>query len=234
MPFFFYIPTDYYYYLLVIPALIFALWAQANVKSTFHKYSGVYLPQGCTGAQAAEAILHRNGIYDVRIEPVAGTLSDHYSPKEKVVRLSADVYGAASAAAVGVAAHEVGHAIQHATGYAPLKVRNAIIPVTSIASKLSIPFVILGVVLNFAPLVSAGIIFFGLATVFQLITLPVEFNASARAVAALPDVLRLDDRQLADVKKVLRAAALTYVASLAVSLASFLRILLLFTRRNSR
>lgn len=234
MPFFYYIPTDYYYYLLVIPALIFALWAQANVKSTFHKYSGVSLRQGCTGADAAAAILRQNGIYDVRVERTAGTLSDHYSPKEKVVRLSADVYDSTSAAAVGVAAHEVGHAIQHATGYAPLKVRNAIIPVTSVASKLSMPFVILGIVLNFAPLVSAGVIFFGLATLFQLITLPVEFNASSRAVAALPSVLYLDERQLGDVRKVLRAAALTYVASLAVSLASFLRILLLFGRRNSR
>lgn len=230
MPFF-YLP-DRYYILLVIPAMLIALWAQMRVKSTFAKYSREGTYGGLTGAQAARRILDANGLTDVRIEPVRGSLTDHYDPRDKVVRLSMDVYGCDTVAAVGVAAHETGHAIQHAVGYFPLQLRNAIIPVTNIGSQLSIPMVLIGYVLGMQPLVSLGILLFSLVTVFQLITLPVEFNASRRALATLDEYGMVNDYEHEGVRKVLSAAALTYVAALIVSLANLLRLILLFGGRR--
>ena len=230
MPFF-YLP-DRYYILLVIPAMLIALWAQMRVKSTFAKYSREGTYGGLTGAQAARRILDANGLTDVRIEPVRGSLTDHYDPRDKVVRLSMDVYGCDTVAAVGVAAHETGHAIQHAVGYFPLQLRNAIIPITNIGSQLSIPLVLIGYVMGMQPLVSLGILLFSLVTVFQLITLPVEFNASRRALATLDEYGMVNDYEHEGVRKVLSAAALTYVAALIVSLANLLRLILLFGGRR--
>ena len=230
MPFF-YLP-DRYYILLVIPAMLIALWAQMRVKSTFAKYTRAGTYGGLTGAQAARRILDANGLTDVRIEPVRGSLTDHYDPRDKVVRLSMDVYGCDTVAAVGVAAHETGHAIQHAVGYFPLQLRNAIIPITNIGSQLSIPLVFIGYFLGMQPLVSLGILLFSLVTVFQLITLPVEFNASRRALATLDEYGMVNDYEHEGVRKVLSAAALTYVAALIVSLANLLRLILLFGGRR--
>lgn len=230
MPFF-YLP-DRYYILLVIPAMLIALWAQMRVKTTFARYSQERTLGGLTGAQAARRILDANGLSNVRIEPVPGKLTDHYDPRAKVVRLSQEVYGSATVAAVGVAAHETGHAIQHAVGYAPLQLRNAIIPITNIGSQLSIPMVLFGYVLGFQPLVSIGIVLFSLATVFQLITLPVEFNASRRAVETLDSYGMVNQQEYEGVKRVLSAAALTYVAALIVSIANLLRLILLFGNRR--
>lgn len=230
MPFF-YLP-DRYYILLVIPAMLIALWAQMRVKSTFAKYSREGTYGGLTGAQAARRILDANGLTDVRIEPVRGSLTDHYDPRDKVVRLSMDVYGCDTVAAVGVAANETGHAIQHAVGYFPLQLRNAIIPITNIGSQLSIPLVFIGYFLGMQPLVSLGILLFSLVTVFQLITLPVEFNASRRALATLDEYGMVNDYEHEGVRKVLSAAALTYVAALIVSLANLLRLILLFGGRR--
>ncbi len=230
MPFF-YLP-DRYYILLVIPAMLIALWAQMRVKSTFAKYSREGTHSGLTGAQAARRILDANGLTDVRIEPVRGSLTDHYDPRDKVVRLSMDVYGCDTVAAVGVAAHETGHAIQHAVGYFPLQLRNAIIPITNIGSQLSIPLVFIGYFLGMQPLVSLGILLFSLVTVFQLITLPVEYNASRRALATLDEYGMVNDYEHEGVRKVLSAAALTYVAALIVSLANLLRLILLFGGRR--
>ena len=230
MPFF-YLP-DRYYILLVIPAMLIALWAQMRVKSTFAKYGREGTYGGLTGAQAARRILDANGLTDVRIEPVRGSLTDHYDPRDKVVRLSMYVYGCDTVAAVGVAAHETGHAIQHAVGYFPLQLRNAIIPITNIGSQLSIPLVFIGYFLGMQPLVSLGILLFSLVTVFQLITLPVEFNASRRALATLDEYGMVNDYEHEGVRKVLSAAALTYVAALIVSLANLLRLILLFGGRR--
>ena len=230
MPFF-YLP-DRYYILLVIPAMLIALWAQMRVKSTFAKYSREGTYGGLTGAQAARRILDANGLTDVRIEPVRGSLTDHYDPRDKVVRLSMDVYGCDTVAAVGVAAHETGHAIQHAVGYFPLQLRNAIIPITNIGSQLSIPLVFIGYFLGMQPLVSLGILLFSLVTVFQLVTLPVEFNASRRALATLDARGMVTPDEHDGVRSVLSAAALTYVAALIVSLANLLRLILLFGGRR--
>lgn len=223
---------DYYYLILVLPAAIFAMWAQAQVSGTFNKYSRVPTRSGMTGAMAAETVLRSAGISDVRIEHISGNLTDHFDPRSKVIRLSDSVYQSSSVAAVGVAAHEAGHAVQHAVGYAPIKLRNAIIPVTQIGSTLSMPLLLIGLFLNYPPLFYAGILFFGLATLFQLVTLPVEFNASHRAIVALDEGSLLSEDELPGAKKTLRAAALTYVAALAVSVAQLLRLLLIFGRNN--
>lgn len=225
---------DWSYIIYVVPALILALWAQAKVKSTYARYSSVISRKGLTGAQAARAILDKNGLSDVRIEHIAGQLTDHYDPKTRIVRLSDNVYGSSSIAAIGVAAHEVGHAVQHATGYGFLKLRTAIIPVTNIGSSLSMPLILIGLLLNSASLAFAGIILFSLVAIFQLITLPVEFNASSRAISTLDSFGMLDAQELAGTRKVLSAAAMTYVAALAVSLAQLLRLVMLFGRRNNR
>ena len=230
----FYYGFDMTYVVLVLPAMIFAMWAQFNVQSTFKKYTRIPSERGMTGKDAARLILDRNGLYNVKIEQVAGELTDHFDPKAGVIRLSSSTYNVQSAAAVGVAAHEAGHAVQHAEGYGPIKLREAIIPVTQLGSKLAIPLVILGIILSFYPLAYAGIILFGAVTVFQLVTLPVEFNASSRAVEALDASGTLSGDGLAASKKVLRAAALTYVAALFVSLANLLRLVIMVSGRGRR
>ena len=228
----YYYGIDYSYIVFVLPALIFALWAQFNVKTTFAKYSRVRSDRGMTGYDAARLILDRNGLNYVRIEQVAGDLTDHYDPKANVIRLSQSVYGAQTAAAVGVAAHEAGHAVQYAQNYTPVKVRSAIIPVTNLASTAAFPIFLLGIVFSFSTLAYIGVILFGASVVFQLVTLPVEFNASSRAVKALADSGMSEDGVKA-ARKVLTAAALTYVAALASAIGNFLR-LLSIAKRNDR
>ena len=219
-------------YLILIPAMIFALFAQINVKSTFNKYSRMNNARGLTGAEIARQILDANGLYNVRIEHISGSLTDHFSPNENVVRLSDDVYGKSTIASAGVAAHEVGHAIQHSVGYAPIKIRNAIIPVTQIGSSISMPIFIIGIALSFKPLVTAGILLFSAVVFFQLITLPVEFNASRRALNTLESKNILEGDELKGSAKVLRAAAMTYLAGLFSSLASLIRLIAISNRRD--
>lgn len=219
-------------YLILIPAMIFALFAQINVKSTFNKYSQKNNSRGLTGAEIARQILDANGLYNVRIEHISGSLTDHFSPNENVVRLSDDVYGKSTIASAGVAAHEVGHAIQHSVGYAPIKIRNAIIPVTQIGSSISMPIFIIGIALSFKPLVTAGILLFSAVVFFQLITLPVEFNASRRALKTLESKNILEGDELKGSAKVLRAAAMTYLAGLFSSLASLIRLIAISNRRD--
>lgn len=223
---------DATYIFLVLPAVIFALWAQFNVKSTFSKYSKIASRSGMTGFDSARRILDANGLGDVRIAHVSGDLTDHYNPTDNTIYLSDSVYGSDSAAAIGVAAHEAGHAVQHATGYTPIKIRSAIIPVTNIGSNLAMPLIILGIILSFPTLAYIGVAAFGLSTLFQLVTLPVEFDASGRALKALEGSLDGDD--LASARKVLRAAALTYVAALAVSLVNLLRLLIIAAGSDRR
>ncbi|MEA5011295.1 MAG: zinc metallopeptidase [Angelakisella sp.] len=229
MPFFFY---DYYYLVLVIPAMLLALWAQFKVKSTFHRYSQVRSYRGVTAAQVARSILDENGLHNVSVQHVPGKLSDHYDPTSRVVRLSDDVYNSTSIAAIGVAAHEVGHACQHAVGYAPMKLRTAIIPVTNIGSQLAVPLILIGFLFNNDTMAMLGVIFFSTAAIFQLVTLPVEFNASNRAVKTLDNRGFLVQEELSGVKKVLTAAALTYVAALIVSVAQLLRLMLIVGSRR--
>lgn len=224
---------DMAYILLVLPAVLFTLWAQFNVNGTFKKYAKVATKRGMTGFDAARQILDANGLTNVRIARVSGDLTDHFNPKDNTVYLSDSVHSETSAAAVGVAAHEAGHAVQHAVGYTPMKVRAAIIPVTNIGSNLAMPLVLLGILLSFPTLAYVGVIAFGLSTLFQLVTLPVEFNASSRAMAALTSSGTLDSGELKSARKVLTAAALTYVAALAVSLANLIR-LFLIVKGNSR
>lgn len=223
---------DATYIFLVLPAVIFALWAQFNVKSTFSKYSKIASRSGMTGFDSARRILDANGLGDVRIAHVSGDLTDHYNPTDNTIYLSDSVYGSNSAAAIGVAAHEAGHAVQHATGYTPIKIRSAIIPITNIGSNLAMPLIILGIVLSFPTLAYIGVAAFGLSTLFQLVTLPVEFDASGRALKALEG--SLDGEDLASARKVLRAAALTYVAALAVSLVNLLRLLIIVAGNDRR
>lgn len=225
---------DSYYLALVVPAILFAMIVQSRVKSAFSRYSQVTNRRGLTGADAASAILRRNGVNDVRIERISGQLSDHYDPRAHVIRLSDAVYSSTSVASVGVAAHEAGHALQYQTGYAPIRLRSFIIPVTQIGSSLAIPLVLVGLVLNSEPLFAVGILLFSLAVVFQIITLPVEFNASRRAIEVLDEGGYLSADELPGAKKVLSAAAMTYVAALAVSIAQLLRLILLFSGRSSR
>ena len=224
---------DSYYLLLVVPAMIFAMIAQSKVNSAFQRYSRQYTRSGITGAEAAALVLRQNGVYGVQIERVSGSLTDHYDPRTNVIRLSDSVYDQNTVAAVGVAAHEAGHAVQYAQDYYAIRVRTAILPVTQIGSKLALPLVIIGLFLNFESLFVAGILFFVLATFFQLITLPVEYNASSRAIAAITESGCLREDEGPGARQVVSAAALTYVAALAVSVAQLLRLLLLFGR-NSR
>jgi Zn-dependent membrane protease YugP len=215
--------------LIVIPAIIFALWAQMNVSSTFKKYSKVNNSRGFTGKDVARKILDNNGLYDVPVEHVSGNLSDHFDPKANVVRLSDTVYDSTSVAAIGVAAHEVGHAIQHATGYAPIKFRMAIVPMTQIGSVAAFPLVIIGILLGSGGmfLVNLGIILYTIVVAFQAITLPVEFNASGRALRTLESEYILEDDELRKSKRVLTAAALTYVAAMATALLTLVRLILI-------
>lgn len=224
-------------YFLVLIGVVLSLIASGRVKSTFSKYSNVRNSRGLTGAQAAEQVLHRAGIYDVRIERVGGNLTDHYDPRTKVLRLSDSVYGQTSVAAVGVAAHECGHAIQHAKGYGPLKLRSTLVPIANFGSKIAWPLIILGLFIrgeSSALLINIGIIAFLGAVLFQLITLPVEFNASNRAIRMIADSGMMYGEEIKGAKKVLSAAALTYVASAATAILQLLRILILTggRRRN--
>lgn len=225
MPFLFY---DYYYIILVVPVIIASLIIQVRLKSTYAKFSKIGNTRQITGAQAAQMVLGYYGIRDVTVEHVRGTLSDHYDPKSKVIRLSDGVFAGSSIAAVGVACHEAGHAAQHAESYAPIKIRNSILPVCNIGSTLSIPLLIIGMVLSYEPLVWIGIGFFSFVALFQLITLPVEFNASKRALNVIESNGLLSFEEKNGAAKVLRAAALTYVAALATSVAQLLRLILLF------
>lgn len=230
MPFFYYF--DPYYWMILVPAMLIALVAQIQVSSTFNQYSKVRSARGMTGAQAAEAVLRANGVSGVAIERVGGRLTDHYDPRSNTIRLSQGVYDSESVAALGVAAHEAGHAVQYARQYGPIRVRNAVIPLCNIGSQLSILLIVLGLFLYYPPLFGVGVILFAVAVFGQIITLPVEFNASRRAIATLENTRMLDDRELAGAKKVLRAAAMTYVAALLVSLAQLLRFLLAFGGRR--
>ncbi len=220
--------------IILIPALIFSLIAQLMVKGTFSKYSGVRNSRGYTGADAARAILDRNGLSYIRIEHINGELTDHYDPGANVIRLSDSVYNNDSVAAVGVAAHEAGHAVQYAEGYGPIKVRSAIIPITQFGSNLSTPLVIFGIIFSSNVLITAGILLFCTVVLFQAITLPVEFNASGRALKVLREEHFLDDDEMKGAKSVLTAAALTYVAAMFSALASLARLLLIRNRNNSR
>ena len=230
MPFFYY--YDPYYWMLLVPAMLIALLAQLNVSATFNRYSRVAGRRGVTGAQAAEEVLRAHGVYNVRIERVSGRLSDHYDPRSNVIRLSDGVYGSTSIAALGVAAHEAGHAVQYAVGYGPIRLRTAIIPVCNIGSQLSIVLILLGLVLYFPALFGIGVLLFALAVVGQVVTLPVEFDASRRAIQSLSGAGLLDREELRGARKVLTAAALTYVAALLVSLAQLLRYVLAFAGRR--
>ena len=228
---------DMTYVYVVLPAVLLALWASARVQATFKKYSRQYSASNITGAQAAQRVLYANGLTDVRIERISGKLSDHYDPKDRVIRLSQQVYDSSSTAAIGVACHEAGHALQYAEGYEPIKLRSAIIPLTNLGSGLAVPLIILGIILSYYASILifvayAGIVFFGVCAVFQLVTLPVEFNASHRALLAIEGQGLLSDAELEGSRKVLRAAAMTYVAALAVSLAQLLRFLLLVNGRR--
>lgn len=224
-PYFFF---DRYYIIYVLPALALAMIAQFNVQSTFSRYSRVPNSHGLTGADVARRILDQNGLYSVRVERVGGKLSDHYDPRDRVVRLSEEVYEGHSVASLGVAAHETGHAIQHSTAYTPLSIRNAIIPVTQFSSSASIWILLIGFIFNWRPLVFAGIILFSFAVVFQIITLPVEFNASARALKILGGSGTLYGEELNGARKVLTAAALTYVAATVVAFAQLIRLIAIF------
>lgn len=222
-------------YLVVLPAIIFALVAQLMVKSTFSKYSNVKNQYGYTAKNIARRILDDNGLYNVNIEHINGNLTDHYDPSANVIRLSDTVYNSTSVAAIGVAAHEVGHAIQHAQGYAPIKIRQAIIPITQIGSRLAVPLVLIGLVFSaFEWLIPVGIFLYTGVVLFQAVTLPVEFNASSRALRTLDEnnILQLDEVKMS--KKVLTAAAMTYVAAMFSSLMSLLRLILLANRGKRR
>ena len=230
---------DWTYIVLVLPCVLLFLWASSNVNSTFNRYSKQLSVRRITGAEAARRVLAANGVYGVRIDRVSGNLTDHFDPKTNVIRLSDSVYDSASTAAIGVAAHEAGHAVQYAQSYGPIKLRAAIIPVTNIGSKLAMPLILIGLLLTFAEdfsyfFVYLGIACFGLSLVFQLVTLPVEFNASRRAMIALEEggILTPDEQKGA--RKTLTAAALTYVAATATALAQLLRLILIFGGRRRR
>ena len=236
MPYYYYYGFDWTYLALVLPCLILSLWASSNVNSTFRKYSKQYSLRRLTGAEAAQRGLSANGVRDVRIEHVSGNLTDHYDPKSNVIRLSDQVYSNTSTAAIGVACHEAGHAVQYAEGYAPIKLRAAIIPVTNIGSRMALPLILLGLLFSSFgdTLIYLGIGCFSLSLVFQLVTLPVEFNASRRALQAIESGNLLTEEEQKGARKTLTAAALTYVAATAVSLAQLVRLLALFggRRRN--
>ena len=225
----YYFGIDWTYIVYVLPALIFSLWASYNVNSTFKKYSRVASDRGMTGYDAARLILDANGLTHVGIAQIAGNLTDNYNPKTNVISLSQTVYGVKTAAAVGVAAHEAGHAVQYANGYIPIKIRSAIIPITNIGSTLSWPLVLLGIIFSSPTIAYLGVILFGAAVLFQLVTLPVEFNASRRALEAL-EGSGMSDMSVSAVKKVLSAAALTYVAALATAIGNMVRLITIANR----
>jgi len=230
MPFFYYF--DIYYLILIVPALLFGLWAQSQVNSNFSKYSKVGTMRGMTGAQAAEYILQQNGIYDVEVRHISGNLTDNFNPRNKTINLSDSVYNSTSIAAIGVAAHEAGHAVQHAVNYKPIRIREMIIPVTQMGSWLYLPVIFIGFLFSSQYLVNLGILLFATLAIFQLVTLPVEFNASDRAITTLANSGILYGEEITGAKKVLKAAALTYVAALVSSLAQLLRLILIFGGRR--
>lgn len=222
-------------YILILIGVVISLLASAKVKSTFAKYSKVRSMSGLTGAQAAERILRNAGIFDVSVQRISGQLTDHYDPKNKVLRLSDSVFGETSVAAIGVAAHECGHAIQHNKEYAPLRIRTALVPIANFGATLSWPLILIGVLLSWSQtLITLGIILFCAAVLFQLVTLPVEFNASNRAVKILASTGILSDREVSQTKQVLGAAALTYVAAAAASILQLLRLIILFGGNRDR
>ncbi len=239
MPYGYFYGFDWTYLVLVLPCMIFAMIASSSVNTTFKKYSSQLSSRHITGAEAAQRVLAANGVRGVRIERVSGNLTDHYDPKTNVIRLSDSVYGATSTAAIGVACHEAGHAVQYAQNYAPIKLRAAIIPITNLGSKLAMPLIVLGLVLSALENVSfffvyLGIAAFGLSFLFQVVTLPVEFNASRRAIRAIEQGNILTADELTGAKKTLRAAAMTYVAATATALAQLLRLIVLFGNRRRR
>ncbi len=222
------------YILLLIPVMILSGWAQYQVNHNFNKYSQSHNRRRLTGAQAAEAVLKAHGVYDVGIRSVRGNLTDHYDPRDNTIYLSDSVYGSSTIAAVGVAAHEAGHAVQYAMGYGPIRLRGAIVPVTQFASKISFLLLMIGIALYSQSLLLVGIVLFSTTAIFQLVTLPVEFNASARAIETIEGQFLLDEDEVDGAKKVLRAAALTYVAALLMSLVQLLRFVLIFAGRGNR
>lgn len=218
--------------ILVLIGAVLSMWASGRVQATFQKYSQVRSMTGITGAEAARKLLHSQGIYDVTVQPVKGQLTDHYDPRSKTIKLSESVYHQTSVSAIGVAAHECGHAIQDNVGYVPLKLRGAFVPAANFGSKLSWPLILIGLVLGATPFIQIGIWMFVLAVLFQIITLPVEFNASGRAVSLLGEMGILQGQEVDQTKKVLSAAALTYVAAAAASILQLLRLVLLFGGRR--
>ncbi|MCM1544787.1 MAG: zinc metallopeptidase [Ruminococcus sp.] len=225
---------DYYYIILVVPAMLIALIAQANVKGTYRKMAKIQNRQGITGAMAAQRVLSYYGITNVRIEQIGGSLTDHYDPRSNVIRLSPQVFAGASIASVGIACHEAGHAAQHAEKYVPIKLRNKILPFANIGSSVGIWLAIIGYFMNFGILVDIGIVLYACVALFQFVTLPVEFNASIRAMKVIDETGMLYSEEQAGAKKVLRAAAMTYVAALLTAIASLLRLILRFNRQNNR
>ncbi len=229
-----YFYMDEYYILLVVPALIISMLAQFLVKSTFNKYSKIGSSKNMTGAEVARYLLKANGIIDVQVMQVKGNLTDHYDPRNKVLRLSDATYASTSVAAIGVAAHETGHAIQHDVKYGPLALRSSLVPVANIGSSAGPYIAVLGLFLGMSVIINIGLLMFAAAILFYLITLPVEFNASSRAIAALDSSGLLIGNELKSAKKVLNAAAMTYVASALVAVASFIRLLLIAGQRRNR
>ena len=235
----YYYGFDWTYIVLVLPCVILSLWASANVNRTFKRYSKQFSRRGVTGAQAAAQVLSSNGVTGVRIERISGNLPDHFDPTTNVIRLSDDVYGSTSTAAIGVACHEAGHAVQYAQDYTPMRIRAAVIPATNLGSKLAMPLILIGLIFSSLgqlsyTLVYLGIACFGLSLVFQLVTLPVEFDASHRALAAISQTGLLTEEEQQGARKTLQAAALTYVAATATALAQLLRLIILFGNRGSR
>lgn len=235
----YYYGFDWTYLVIILPCILLSLWASSNVNNTFKRYSSQFSGRGITGAEAAQRVLRNNGVHNVRIERVSGNLTDHFDPKTNVIRLSDQVYNNTSTAAIGVACHEAGHAVQYAQNYGPIRLRAAIVPMTNLGSKLAMPLILMGVLLSFLgnfsyTLVYVGIACFGLSVIFQLITLPVEFNASRRALTAIEEGGILSDDEQRGAKKTLTAAAMTYVAATAVAMAQLLRLLILFGGRGRR
>ena len=238
MPYYYY-GFDWTYFTLLLPCLLLSLWASANVNSTFKKYAQQNSIRRITGADAAQRVLAANGVRGVRIDRVSGNLTDHFDPKTNVIRLSDSVYSSTSTAAIGVACHEAGHAVQYAQNYGPIKLRSAIIPVTNFGSRIAMPLILIGILLSSMGEISytfiyLGIAAFSLSLVFQLVTLPVEFNASRRAMQAIENANILTEEEQRGARKTLTAAAMTYVAATAVSLAQLLRLILLYGRRRRR
>lgn len=228
----YYFLSNYYYVIFVLPFVILSVIASAKVNSNFKKYSKVYSSKNLTGAQAAFEVLRHYGITDVQIERVSGNLTDHYDPRTNVIRLSDKVYNSTSVAAIGVACHEAGHAAQYAEGYTPIKLRSKILPMCNIGSSLGFPLAIIGMLINIRFLAILGVVFFSLAVLFELVTLPVEFNASNRALKVIDEVNILTSQEKEGAYKVLKAAAMTYVASLAVAFGNLLRLIMMVKEDN--